>query len=265
MQKIINTEVEKMLEEGVIQPSNSPWSAPVVITKKKNGQHRFCIDLRRLNKVSKKDAYPLPQANATLDKLRGAKYIFTIDLKNGYWEVALTEESRAPTAFTVAGKGLFEFTVMWFGLHAAPATFQRLLDHVMTAEMAPHVFAYLDDIVIVADTYERHMEILTNVLDRLHEAKLRPNWEKCYFACKRLRYMGYIVDENGLQTDPEKVSAVTELKEPQDAKQLRRFLGFASWYRRFIKDTARLASPLNKPLTKKRKWEWGKAQQAAFD
>ena len=167
--------------------------------------------------MSKKDAYPLPQVNATLDKLRGAKYISTIDLKNGYWQVALTDESSAPTSFTVAGKGLFEFTVMPFGLHVAPATFQRLLDHVVTAKMAPHVFAYLDDIVIVSNTYERHMEILTNVFDRLHEAKLRPNWEKWHFECKRLRYLGHIVDENGLQTDPEKVSAVTELKEPQDA------------------------------------------------
>ena len=154
---------------------------------------------------------------------------------------------------------------MPFGLHAAPATFQRLLDHVVTAEMAPHVFAYLDDIVIVSDTYERHTEILTNVFDRLHEAKLRPNWEKCHFACKRLRYLGHIIDENGLQTDPEKVSAVTELKAPQDAKELRRFLGFVSSYRRFIKDAAMIASPLNKLLTKKNKWEWGKAQQTAFD
>ena len=108
----------------------------------------------------------------------------TIDWKNGYWQVALTGESRAPTAFTVAGNGLFEFTVMLFGVHAAPATFQRLLHHVVTAEMVPHAFAYVDDIVIVSNTYERHMEILINVFDRLHEAKLRPNWEKCHFACK---------------------------------------------------------------------------------
>ena len=102
------------------------------------------------------------------------------------------------------------------------------------------------------------MEILTNVFDRLYEAKLCPNWEKCHFACKRLRYLGHGVDENGLQTDPEKDSAVTELKEPQEAKQLRRFLGFVSWYRRFINDAARLASPLNKLLTTKSKWEWGR-------
>ena len=166
--------------------------------KEEKRQYRFCIDFRRLNKVSEKDAYPLPQVNATLDKLKGAKYISTIDLKNGYWQVPRTEESRPLTAFTVPGKGLFEFTVMPFGLHAAPATFQRLLDHVITPEMAPHVFAYLDDIVIVSSTFEHHLEILSNVLERLHEAKLRPNWEKCHFACRRLHYLGRIVDENGL-------------------------------------------------------------------
>ena len=148
MQAIIDTEVEKMLQEGVIQPSNSAWSAPIVMTKRKNEKYRFCIDFRRLNKLSEKGIYPLPQVNATLDKLKGAKYITTIDLKNGYCQVALTEESRPLTAFTVPRKGLFEFKVMPFGLHVAPATFQRLLDHIITAEMASHVLAYLDDIIV---------------------------------------------------------------------------------------------------------------------
>jgi len=118
MQRIIDEEVDKMLAEGVIRPSSSPWSSPVVIVRKKDGKLRFCVDFRRLNKVSKKDAYPLPQINATLDKLRGARYLSTIDLKNGYWQIPLTPESQPLTAFTVAGKGLFEFTVMPFGLHS---------------------------------------------------------------------------------------------------------------------------------------------------
>ena len=218
--------------------------------KRKNGKYCFCIDFRRLNKLSEKDACRFPQVNATLDKLKGAKYITTIDLKNGCWQVALTEESRPLTAFTVPGKGLFEFNVMPFGLHAAPATFQRLLDHVIIAEMAQHVFAYLDDIVIVTWSYEKHLEILNNVIERLHRAKLGPIWEKCHFACKRLRYLGHFVDEN----------AVTKLNTAKNSKELRRFLGFISWYRRFIKDAARLVSPLNKLLKKKCKWECGDSQ-----
>ena len=140
-----------------------------------------------------------------------------------------------------------------------------MFDHVITAEMAPHVFAYLDDIVIVTSSYEKHLEILNDVFERLHQAKLRPNWEKCHFAYKRLRYLGHVVDEKGLRTDEEKVNVVTKLNTPKNSKELRRFLGFISWYRRFINDAAKLASPLNKLLKKKCKWEWGDAQQKAFE
>jgi len=117
-----------MERAGVIEPSTSPWSSPVVIAKKKDGRPRFCIDFRKVNEVTEKDAYPLPQVEATLDKLRGAKYLSTIDLKNGYWQVPLASGSRPITAFTVPGRGLMQFRVMPFGLHSAPATFQRLLD-----------------------------------------------------------------------------------------------------------------------------------------
>ena len=153
MQEIINQEIERMLKEKVIRPSKSPWSSPIVVVQKKDGKPRLCVDYRKLNTVTCKDAYPLPQINATLDKLRGAKYLSTIDLKNGYWQKPLTSESKPLTAFTVAGKGLFEFNVMPFGLHSAPATFQRLLDYVISPELSPNAFAYLDDIVIVSKTF----------------------------------------------------------------------------------------------------------------
>ena len=167
-----------MLPEGVIQPSNSPWGSPIVITRRKDEKPRFCVDFRRLNKVSKKDAYPLPQVNATLDKLRGARYLSSIDLKNGYWHVPLTERSKPLTAFTVPGKGLFEFKVMPFGLHAAAPTFQRLFDRVITLDMAPSAFAYLEDIEICTRTLEEHMDALRKVFQKLYEAKLRPKPRK---------------------------------------------------------------------------------------
>ena len=229
-QRIIDEEVDKMLQEGVIQPSNSPWSSQIVITRLKDGKPRFCVDFRRLNKVSKKDAYPLPQVNATLDKLRGVRYLSFIDLKNEYWHVPLTERSKPLTAFTVPGKGLFEFKVMPFGLHAAAPTFQRLLDRVITPDMAPSSFAYLDDIVICTKTLEEHMEALEKVFQKLYEAKLRPNPEKCQFFSSELTYLGHIVDENGLHTDPDKVSAILNLAPPKNLKEARRFLGLISWY-----------------------------------
>ena len=265
MQELINQEVDKMLADKVIQRSDSPWSSPIVIAPKKGGKHRFCVDFRRLNKVSQKDAYPLPQINATLDKLKGARYLSTIDLKNGYWQVALTRDSRPLTAFTVPGRGLFEFKVLPFGLHAAPATFQRLLDRVITPEMAPHAFAYLDDIIIVSETFDEHMQILEKVCNRLKEAKLVPNWEKCQFAREELKYLGHIVNKNGLQTDPEKISAISKLAPPTNVKELRQFFGLISWYRRFVKDAAQLANPLNRLTKKKATWEWGEIEQKAFD
>lgn len=135
MQQIINEEVDKMLEKDVIEPSSSPWSSPVVLVKKKNKKYRFCIDFRKINDISEKDAYPLPQVNSTLDKLRNAKYMSTIDLENGYWQVPLDEKSKPVTAFTVPGRGLFQFKVMPFGLHSASATFQRLLNSVIGPDL----------------------------------------------------------------------------------------------------------------------------------
>jgi len=123
--------MEEMLENGVIEPSRSAWSSSIVVVKKKDGSYRFCVDFRKVNEVSEKDAYPLPQATATLDKLRRARYLSTLDLKSGYWQVPLHPESRPVTAFTVPGKGLFQFRVMPFGLHSALATFQRLLDGIL--------------------------------------------------------------------------------------------------------------------------------------
>jgi len=204
MQAIIDQEVDKMLKEGVIEPSTSAWSSPVVIVRKRDGRHRFCIDFRKLNAASEKDAYPLPHIAATLDKLRGARYLTTLDLKSGYWQIPLASESRPATAFTVLGKGLFQFTVMPFGLHSAPATFQRLLDSVIGPDLEPKALVYLDDIVITSQTFEEHLRHLGEVFRRLREAKLRLNSDKCHFCRDSLRYLGHVIERQGIHTDPEK-------------------------------------------------------------
>ena len=200
-----------------------------------------------------------------MDKLRGASYLSSIDLKNGYWHVPLTEESKPLTAFTVPGRGLFEFNVMPFGLHTAPSTFQRLLDRIITPDMAPQAFAYLDDIIVCTRTFEEHMSMLRKIFDRLYEAKLRPNTDKCHFFRPKLQYLGHVVDEKGLHTDPEKVAAIQNLSPPRNIKEARRFLGLISWYRRFIKDVSQVAAPLHQLLKKKAQWEWTKEHQEAFE
>jgi hypothetical protein len=163
VQEAIRAEVDKMLNAGIIEPSYSEWSNPIVMVKKPNGKYRFCLDFRKVNSISKKDAYPLPNMNGILDKLRSARYISTIDLSQAYFQLPLAKESREITAFSVPGKGLYHFTRMPYGLTGAPATFQQLLDKLIGPEMEPFAFAYLDDIVIVTPTFDEHMLWLKKV------------------------------------------------------------------------------------------------------
>lgn len=264
-QKIISDLVDELLETGCIEPAHSPYSSPIVLAPKKNGKWRLCCDFRQLNSRSVPDAYPLPRINSILERLRDAKYFSTLDLKNGYWQIPMEESSRIFTAFTVPGRGLFQWKVMPFGLHSAPATFQRALDQVIGPEMEPHAFAYLDDIIVIGRTLGEHMANLHEVFRRLRKANLRINPEKCSFMKKSIKYLGHVVGEDGIQTDPEKIAAIKEMTPPKDVKGVRRVLGVASWYRRFVPDFADLVSPITSLLKKSVKWKWEKEQQDAFE
>lgn len=264
MQAVINVEVEKMEQEGVIEPSQSAWSSPIVVVRKKDGSHRFCIDFRRLNAVTEKDAYPLPHITATLDKLRGAKYLSSLDLKNGYWQVPLAPESRPVTAFTVPGKGLMQFRTMPFGLHSAPATFQRLLDSVLGPELERNVLVYLDDIIIASQTFDDHLNHMAEVFRRLRSTKLHLNSEKCHFCRDSLRYLRHIIDQEGIRTDPTKVSAIANWPVPTSLKKVRQFLGVASWYRRFIAGFSTVVAPLTRLTRKNVRWAWTATEKEAF-
>lgn len=211
-----------MEREGIIEPSFSPWSIPVVLVRKKDGTPRFCIDFRKVNEVTERDAYPLPQVAATLDKLRGANYLSTLNLRNGSWQVPLTQDSRPITA-TVPGRGLKQFTVMPFGLHSAPAIFQRLLDTILGTELEPHVVVYLDDIVIATRTFKDHVRVLAEVFERLRRARLQLNPEKCHFCRPSLKYLRHIVDRQGIRTDPDKLSAVANCPTPTTVRKVRHF------------------------------------------
>ena len=186
--------VREIHRAGVIERSTSGWCHAPVIQKKSDGKYRFYIDFRDINVRSKKDAYPTPNMDAILDKLRRAKYISKVYLKSAYFQIPLDEESRKCTDFAVPGSGLWQFKRMTFGLTIAPATFQRLIDSLFGPEMEPHVFGYLDDIIIATDTFEEHQKWLEIVLMKIQDAQLTVNWKKCEFGCSRVRYLGYLLD-----------------------------------------------------------------------
>lgn len=202
---------------------------------------------------AERDAYPLPQITTTLDKLRGAKYLSTLDLKDGYWQVSLAPESRP--AFTVPGKGLMQFRVMLFELHSAPATFQWLLDTILGPELEPRVFMYLNDIIVCSRTFSEYFDTLREVFRRLRDARLQLNPEKCRFCANHLKYLGHIIDSEGIRTDLEKTVAIAEWFVPRIVKQIRQFLGILSWFHQFVPDFATVAALLTRLTCKNAKWK----------
>lgn len=265
-QKILEEQLETMLEQDIVEPSRSAWSSPVVLVPKKNqDEYRLVIDYRKLNSVTKKDAYPLPYVSSILDRLRDARYLSSIDIKSAYWHIPMKESSRELTAFTIPGRGLYQFKRMPFGLTNAPATFQRLIDRVLGADLEPHVFVYLDDIIILSADFETHLVILEKVLERLRQAGFVLSMDKCHFCRPQLKYLGYIIDKKGLHVDPEKVKAILGISTPTNASEVRTFLGMAAWYRKFVPNFAIIAAPLTSLTKKKVQWKWSDECTKAFE
>ena len=268
---VVRQEVTKQLRDmqknGVIQPSASPWSSPVVMVKKKDGSHRFCVDYRGLNARTKPDAFPLPRIDDLLDQLGGAKYFSTLDLASGFWKIQMEPQSRVKTAFTTP-HGLYEFLVMPFGLTNAPAVFQRLIQKVISglnpADGGDFVAAYLDDILVFSHTLSDHLDHLRKVLDRLLSVNLKLKPSKCKFVRKEVEYLGHVVTSSGLRPNARLTEAIQGFSRPEDVGAVRRFLGLASYYRRFIPRFAKIAHPLHGLTTKNAPFDWTSACETAF-
>ena len=267
MQKILNEELDEMLKLGVVEPSNSPWCSPVLLVKKKNGEYRLVYDARGLNEISKHDSYPLPNVDRILSSLRDAKFISSIDLRKAFWQVPLDPASREKTAFSIIGRGQFQFVTMPFGLCNAAQTQQRLVDAIFGPKYEPKIFSYVDDIIITGSTFEEHLSLLKVVKEKLKEANLTINLKKCDFFKTSLKFLGYIVGRNSLRTDPDKISAMVNYSRPKTTTEVKRFMGMCSWYRRFIKDFSMLVSPISDLLKDKKKGQniqWTDEAEAAF-
>ena len=256
--------VDGMLRKGVIQPSASPWASPIVLVRKKDGSTRFCVDYRKVNSVTRKDAYPLPRIDDTLDTLAGSQLFSTLDLISGYWQVEVDSKDREKTAFCTP-LGFFEFRVMPFGLCNAPATFQRLMDLVLAGLQWTSCLVYLDDVIIVGKTFEEHLLHLREVLIRLREAGLKLQPSKCSFCQKKVAFLGHIVSDKGVATDPAKTAQVAKWPTPSSQKEVQQFLGLASYYRRFVKDFATIAKPLHRLTEKTMDFKWTSECQSAFE
>ncbi|CAF4077516.1 unnamed protein product [Adineta steineri] len=245
--QIVEQNLREMLQDNVIVPSKSPWASPVVLAPKKDGTLRFCVDYRKLNAMTVRDAYPIPRIDDTLDSLQEAKFISTLDLRTGYWQVEMDERSREKTAF-ITQKGLFEFKVMPYGLTNAPATFQRLMDIVLAGLKWQCCLVYIDDVIIYSSSFEQHIEDLKRVFDALRSANLTLKTSKCHFCRRETKYLGHIITSDGIKPDPELIKSVVDFPRPQTIKDVQSFLGLTGYYRRFIKNYAKIAEPLIEQL-----------------
>ncbi|KFD62870.1 hypothetical protein M514_24910 [Trichuris suis] len=260
---VVEEETRRMLRQGIIEPAHGPWACPVVLVRKKDGSFRFCVDYRKLNDVTRKNAHPLPRIDDTLLSLGGAQWFPTLDLASGFWQVAVRPEDREKTAFCTP-TGLYQFNVMPFGLCNAPSTFQRLMEVVLGGLHWVTCLDYLEDIIVYSRTEEEHVQRLREVFKRLRKAGLKLKMEKCHFFKQEVKCLGHIVSADGVRTDPVKTEVVDNWPCPTSTKELRQFLGLASCYRRFVPSFASIAALLHKLMRKWSRWNWTTECEASF-
>ena len=262
---LVQSEIDKMLRKGVIEPCDGPWASPIVLVTKKSGDTRFCVDFRQLNKLTKKDAYPLPRIEDNLESLQGAKWFSTLDLLSGFWQVEVAPEDRDKTAFSVGGMGHYRFVAMPFGLCNAPATFERLMERALAGLQWSIAVLYIDDVIVFSPDLQTHLERLGTVLTRLRKAGLKLKPSKCQLLKHKVEFLGHIVSAKGIEVDPEKVAKVAQWQRPPNLTNLRSFLGLCAYYKKFIFEYSTQAKPLFYLLEKDREFEWTSWHQQAFD
>ena len=263
LQDLLNT----LLKQGIIQESISPWASPIVLVPKKDGSLRLCIDYRKLNSVAEPDAYPIPRADDMLDSLSGCRYFTSLDFASGYWQIAMEGSDKAKTAFTTP-LGLFEFNVLPMGCRNGPATFQRVMEAVLSGlcntPVQPFCRVFFDDVLNASETLSGQLQILLPVFARVRSAGLRFNLKKCSFFQEEVTFLGHRVSAEGISPNEAKLVAVRNWKTPKSVTAVREFLGFAGYYRRFIRGFAQRAAPLTALTGKNARFAWSKACEAAF-
>lgn len=267
VQSGIVDEIERMLGRGIIKRVDNPtWLNPIFAVRKPNGKIRLCIDARKLNEATVKNAYPQPNANRILGLLKGTTYLSAIDLSEAFFQIPLDEGSQRKTAFAITGVGAFMFQRSAMGLCNAAATISELVQNVFGCELEPYAFHYVDDFIVATNTFEEHLRVLRKVAEKLKEAKLQINTEKSRFCMRRIVFLGYIIDENGVQPDPERIQPILDFPRPKTVREVRRLIGMASWYRRFINNFSSITAPISEFIRKsKEKLVWNDEAENAFE
>jgi hypothetical protein len=271
----VREHIDQLLHAGIIRKSYSQYASNVVLVRKKNGTLRMCVDYRLLNSKTLKDQYALPRIEDILDTLKGAKYFSVVDMKSGYHQLDIKEEHKERTAFQLGPLGFYEFNRLPFGLCKSPATYQRVIQECLGDLNYKICVIYLDDLIIFSNNFEEHLERLETVLNRLRECNLKLAPAKCVFMQEEVKYVGFIVSQGGIATDPDKVEKVVKWPIPTNPEEVRQFVGFVGFYRKYIKDFTKIVRPLyevmpvqNQKSGKKTKSDenfvWGESQQKAF-
>ena len=260
----IRDHVSTMLEQGIIEPTQSPWASNIVLVKKKDGSLRCCVDYRQLNNVTRKDAYPLPRIDVCLDSMSEAQWFSTFDFRSSYHQVEVRPEDADKTAF-ICREGLYRFNTMPFGLTGAPATFQRLMDMVMSGLAYEICLVYLDDVIVYSTSLEEHLRRLGLVLDRIKSSGLKIKPSKTHLLKRSVDFLGHVISYRGIQPQADKISAVDNWKRPENVHDVKAFVGLCTYYRRFVDKFADIAAPLYDLLKKGAAFVWSQACEQAFE
>ncbi|GJQ91985.1 putative reverse transcriptase domain-containing protein [Tanacetum coccineum] len=262
--KELSEQLKELSDKGFIRPSSSPWGAPVLFVKKKDGSFWMCIDYRELNKLTVKNHYPLPRIDDLFDQLQGSSVYSKIDLRSGYHQLRVREEDIPKTAFRTR-YGHYEFQVMPFGLTNAPAVFMDLMNQVCKPYLDKFVIVFIDDILIYSKNKKEHEEHLKQILSiGLRMEDWCHRFSKCEFWIPKVQFLGHVIDSKGIHVDPAKIESIKDWASPKSPTEIRQFLGLAGYYRRFIEGFSKIAKPMTKLTQKKVKFVWGDKQEAAF-
>ncbi|GFT19548.1 retrovirus-related Pol polyprotein from transposon 297 [Trichonephila clavipes] len=269
-QGIIDYHIDKMLRDGTICPFNSPYASPVVLTRKKNDlppdspeAYRFAIDYRKLNVITKYPRYPLPVIDDLLTNIPHTGVMSTLDLRSGYFQLAISPKDIEKTAF-ITGNGTFAFLRMPFGLSGAAPNFRKAIGIILKPVIERFVLVYMDDVMITSLSFKDHLDHLNQVFTLLRDAWLTLNKEKCHFTRDKLKYLGLIISKDGIETDSNKIRAITEMRPPKNNREVSKFLGMTGWYQKFIRRYADICEPLYQ-LKKGAKFNWSKELHDSFD